>query len=290
MKSSARSGRKVRLLALHTTEGIMKNSDLKAFFDRSDTQGSSHASADNSGLMEKGFVPYDRAAWTLRSGNSISDNLEQCGFAKWTRKEWLENRRGTLDAAALWLAKRSIARGIPLRVLTHAQIRAGEAGVIQHNDWTVAMKDGSHWDCGPGYPIDYVVGKAKEIAAELTGKTNVPDTTKRNKDKNMIQVIPVQATPQAGAVQRLIIPTGEQVSMITDRAWFSAAINGPSAGHVKGWFQSDSGGISDFEMWINMVNGVSEREWREIPAGTTQLNLHYKMPDGGCFLLETLAR
>jgi peptidoglycan hydrolase-like protein with peptidoglycan-binding domain len=162
MKSSSRNGKKVRLLALHTTEGIRKNSDLLSFFNRADAQGSSHASADPTGLLEEGFVPYDRAAWTLRSGNSISDNLEQCGFAKWSREEWLGPQIGTIWAAALWVARRASARDIPIRTLTHDQLRKGEAGVIQHNDWTVAMKDGSHWDCGPNYPIDVVIDLARE--------------------------------------------------------------------------------------------------------------------------------
>lgn len=167
MKSSSRNRKTVRLLALHTTEGILRNGDLRSFFNRSNAQGSSHASADDSGNYDdSGFVPYDRAAWTLRSGNSVSENIEICGFARWTRQEWLTTHRNRIVAAAKWLAVRSKARNIPLVYLTHDQLRAGHSGVIQHNDWTIAMKDGTHWDCGPGFPIDVVIEMARTFAGE----------------------------------------------------------------------------------------------------------------------------
>ena len=71
MKSSSRNGAVVRVLALHTTEGIMRARDLR---DWKSWPGSSHAANDETGVLmgpADGFVPYDRAAWTLRNGNPI---------------------------------------------------------------------------------------------------------------------------------------------------------------------------------------------------------------------------
>ena len=159
MKSSSRNGAKVIWLGLHTTEGMMRVQTLR---DWVAWPGSSHAACDETGALwgpEKGFVPYDRASWTLRNGNAISENLEQCGWAKWTRAEWLA-RPKLLDATARWLAERSKARGIPLRRLTHAEVRARVPGVLMHDDYSKATGDGTHWDCGPGYPWDVVLAKA----------------------------------------------------------------------------------------------------------------------------------
>lgn len=174
MHSSSRNGATVIWLVLHTTEGIMRAWDLRNW---TSWAGSSHAASDETGVLltpEHGFVPYDRAAWTLRNGNPISENIEQCGWARWTRAEWLA-RPQLLDATARWLADRSKARGIPLRRLSHAEVRARVPGVIMHDDYSKATGDGSHWDCGPGYPWDVVLAKAVAYRDGAPAPDDVPE-------------------------------------------------------------------------------------------------------------------
>lgn len=166
MQSSSRGGASVRLLAIHTTEGIMRAEDLRAW---KSWPGSSHASADQFGNLldgaADGFVDYSRASWTLRSGNAVSDNIELCAQAKWTRSDWLL-RPKILEGAAVWLARRKKARPhIPLVKLSPLQVKAGMSGVIGHVDWTQGMKDGSHWDPGPGFPWDVVLARANQLVS-----------------------------------------------------------------------------------------------------------------------------
>ncbi|MCO1575039.1 N-acetylmuramoyl-L-alanine amidase [Crossiella sp. SN42] len=146
----------MRLVVIHTAEGARTVESLGRFF-QGKTQASSHVGIDDHRVEQ--YVNYDRAAWTLRSGNPISDNAELCGFAAWDRAEWLRHPR-MLELAAAWIAGRCRARGIPLRKLTPAQVAAGEPGVIGHHDWTVGKKEGSHWDPGPQFPWDLVMAKA----------------------------------------------------------------------------------------------------------------------------------
>lgn len=172
MFSESRNGATVRLLAVHTAEGCMTCADLKHFFDNEPeaTAGSSHASAEESGALwgpEQGFVPYDQAAWTLRSGNHISENIELCAFAHYSRQDWLD-RGKLLDACAQWLATRAHAHNIPLVKLSPAQVAAGDAGVIGHADWTQGMHDGSHYDPGPEFPWDVVIAKAQALEKALS--------------------------------------------------------------------------------------------------------------------------
>jgi len=156
--SSSRNGARVLWVTIHTAEGIRKAADLKAFFDRA-TDRSAHAVADDQALIEN-CVPYDRAAWTLRNGNTRSDNLELCGFAAWTRDEWLTNHKGMLNFAADWARSRCLARGIPIVKLSPADVAAGKSGVIGHVDYTLGTHDGTHTDPGPGFPWDYVIARA----------------------------------------------------------------------------------------------------------------------------------
>ncbi|MGO1049773.1 N-acetylmuramoyl-L-alanine amidase [Crossiella sp. CA198] len=153
---SSRRGARVRLVVLHTAEGARTVGDLGRFF-QGKVPASSHVGIDDHRIEQ--YVPYDRAAWTLLSGNPVSDNAELCGFAKWTRAEWLQRPR-MLELAAQWIGERCRARNIPLRKLTPAQVAAGESGVCGHHDWTVGKREGSHWDPGPHFPWDLVLNLA----------------------------------------------------------------------------------------------------------------------------------
>lgn len=174
IKSSSREGATVFLICGHTAEGARTARSLAAYFARSDVMASSHVAIDATETLH--LVSYDRAAWTLRSGNPYSDNAEICGFARWSRAQWLSagtvdgcvNPRAMVDRFAAWVKARCEARGISVRRLTLAQVRARTPGVIHHDDWTKAMNDGTHWDCGPGFPWDYVLAKAQEDDMPLT--------------------------------------------------------------------------------------------------------------------------
>lgn len=182
-KSSARGTRPVRLLAVHTAEGTRTARALAAFFARDDVQASSHVGIDPDETLQ--YVPYERAAWTLRSGNPISDNAELCGFARWTRAQWLTDTpvdkvtspRRMLRRCSAWIAARCKARGIDVRKLTVVQLAKGEWGVIAHDDWTKAMSDGTHWDPGPGFPWDVVIADARAIARGANTKEDGMELT-----------------------------------------------------------------------------------------------------------------
>jgi hypothetical protein len=188
MHSSPRDGTKIIWLAVHTTEGIMRAADLR---DWTSWKGSSHASSDETGALltpDDGFVPYDREAWTLRAGNQLSENIEQCARARYTRTEWLA-REKLLDATARWLADRSKARGIPLVHLTLDEVRAHKPGVIGHADYTYATGDGTHTDPGPEYPWDVVLDKARAYAKPpeadiMATKDELRDIVREELDKD----------------------------------------------------------------------------------------------------------
>jgi hypothetical protein len=99
-----------------------------------------------------------------------------------------------------------------------------------------------------------------------------------------MQQFPIPAAPGVRSM-RLIVPTGS-ASSVTGRAWISMVVNGPYKGSGRVWAQSDTAGISD--RWFNMdfTEGRSSRDWWELPSGTTQISVHYDMPDGGCITLE----
>lgn len=187
-RSESRGGAKVIWLAVHSTEGndVPRVNDAAALRDASWWTGSSHAICDNEALLTpaEGCVPYERAAWTLRGGNHYSDNIEQVGWARWTRDEWLTHP-GTLDNTAQWLAERSKARGIPLTKIGPADVKARRPGVIGHVDYTLGTGDGTHTDPGPNYPWDVVIAKARAYAGG-EGSTIVLDKDTANQISGIV--------------------------------------------------------------------------------------------------------
>lgn len=169
-RCESRRGAKVIWLAVHSTESNDRPrvDDAAALRDATWWTGSAHAITDDDpgSLLTpaQGCVPYEMAAWTLRGGNHYSDNIEQVGWARWTRAEWLARPR-LLDNTARWLADRHRARPwIPLTKIGPADVKARRPGVIGHVDYTLGTGDGTHTDPGPGYPWDVVIAKARAYA------------------------------------------------------------------------------------------------------------------------------
>lgn len=160
LPSSPRYGANIIWVTLHTAEGARTVDSLYGFFDRNQN-ASSHAGADGYQLSGD-WVPDERAAWTLLNGNPRSLNLEMCGFARWTRPQWLSegwvdgvwNPRQMIRHAATWTRRKCDKYGIPRRLLTPAEVGQGYSGIIDHARYTFGTGDGDHTDVGGNLPWD----------------------------------------------------------------------------------------------------------------------------------------
>lgn len=198
-QSSSRGNVPVLWITIHTAEGPTDEfpsrpdldagsaDDLLRFFEGK-TDRSCHAICDDDKIIDD-LVSYDRAAWTLRNGNPRSDNLEMCGLASWSRAEWLTHD-GMLRNCARWVTKRLKARYIEPKRLSIADVRTwSKRGYMDHNTYTQATGDGTHWDVGPDFPWDvfgnYVTSFYTESEDDVTPDEvksavrevfNLPDT------------------------------------------------------------------------------------------------------------------
>lgn len=95
--------------------------------------------------------------WCVASYNTGTLSIEQAGFARFTRAQWMK-RKVQLDTVARWIAWWSKRWGIPIR---HNVVR----GVLTHYDATRYKRvSGGHTDPGSGYPLDYVLKLARTYA------------------------------------------------------------------------------------------------------------------------------
>jgi N-acetylmuramoyl-L-alanine amidase len=154
---SSRGGAGVRLVVLHTAEGARTYQELGNFFANSGSGVSSQVGIDDTPDEIGEYVAPGNKAWTQGNANPVSVSAELCAFAEWSAAEW-DRHPAMLVNAAAWIAEECARFSIPLQRLTPAEAQGSGRGVCQHVD--LGAWGGSHWDCGPGFPLDDVIAVA----------------------------------------------------------------------------------------------------------------------------------
>jgi hypothetical protein len=165
--SGPRRASSLRLIVIHSAEGTSARG-VASWFARPSTQASTHLAVDNVRCVR--MLKDLQIPWGATGANSDGLHVELCGYAKWSKEEWLAKDRLLRRAAyktAMWCWQYDL----PARWLTVAQIKDGESkGFCTHVDVNKAFGKGSHWDPGPGFPkaafMAHVRAYLKEITAE----------------------------------------------------------------------------------------------------------------------------
>lgn len=127
---------------------------------------SSHYGVDDDSIMQ--YVRDRDIAFHAPGVNQRSLGIEQAGYAKQSREEWLDPYgQRMLRLVARLVAAKARQFDVPLVWLTPADLLAGKRGLAQHRDVSAAYpKVGhGHYDCGVGYPTDVVLQWAQEARA-----------------------------------------------------------------------------------------------------------------------------
>lgn len=163
-------------IGIHTTE----NSGRTTAMDVAAWMQKPEARASYTGLFDKfrnsvrsnddNYIPW-AAGSTVGNGRFIHYSV--VGEAKYTREQWLGEYRPALEELAKAIAHSSREYGIPLRILTPAQLGRLEKGITTHNDMGKTFGGSDHWDPGPGFPLDWVLDRAREILTPTPPKENI---------------------------------------------------------------------------------------------------------------------
>jgi hypothetical protein len=149
---SARENGKPRLIVLHTSQahsppGGQTLERLARLFDEPASHVSVHIANDARGVDAR-YVSDERAAFAAGAYDPIALHLEHLDVAD--QSAWPPEQ---LESAAAWVAFWHLKWGIPVVHSTHN-------GVCQHGDL-----DPTATDCGPTYPLGYVLDRANSLVA-----------------------------------------------------------------------------------------------------------------------------
>lgn len=165
--------KKVRLIVIHTMETGEAGGTARRIAEwmagPRAPRASSHYFIDAkealSGVHERD------TAWAAPGANADGVQFEHAGRAAQGDSQWHDaESRAILMRSAAIAAGVTKRHGIPIRHLTNAELRAGKAGFIGHNQASEVYKRSSHWDPGPGFPWDDYLALVKAHRAKLDGK------------------------------------------------------------------------------------------------------------------------
>jgi N-acetyl-anhydromuramyl-L-alanine amidase AmpD len=150
-----------RFIVVHATdghEGFRKDDDVAAMFaNKLDKPRSSHYVVDGDSCTR--CVPDLMTAYHCgRTGNAFGIGVELCGRASQSRAEWLD----AVSLPMLCIAARLISDlcrqySITPVVANDRDLYAGRGGITTHSFVTMAWKESSHHDPGPGFPLGSLV-------------------------------------------------------------------------------------------------------------------------------------
>jgi hypothetical protein len=166
--SGPRTKDKIKHVVVHDAEALHA-SGVAAFF-AGNAKASTQLAVDESSCYR--MLPDLVIPWGAPGVNTTGLHVEICGYAKWSRVEWL-NHEQTLDRAAYKVAQWCVHYNIPIRWVGWVGLKLGRAGITTHAEASKAFRPGGHTDPGPNFPKDVFLLWVEDHAADIRGKVQV---------------------------------------------------------------------------------------------------------------------
>lgn len=149
-----------RWVTIHCTQNTASAAGEAGYAKRRSDSVSSHYYVDDSRIVQS--LDTDLRAHHVGStiGNNGGISYEVTGLIEWSRGRWLNSVAWGLLATAI---RRDCAEhGIPARLLSVSEIKAGHGGIMTHNQARLAWGGTSHTDPGPNFPMDHLLASVEE--------------------------------------------------------------------------------------------------------------------------------
>ena len=144
----------LRLIVIHTMEApetTQTAENIAAYFASGAVVASAHACVDQDSVVV--CLPPTATAFAAPGANADGYQIEHAGYAGQDTAGWADDEsQSMLRLSAAHAREIALAAGIPLKHLTNAELAAGEAGFVGHNQVSDVYKRSDHWDPGPDFP------------------------------------------------------------------------------------------------------------------------------------------
>lgn len=152
----------IRWIVVHDSEADLPTTGAEAvgrYFESKAAQGSTHFGVDNDTTQR--YLPDNAIAWGAPGANTTGIHIEFMGKASHSRAKWLSHH-GLMFKRGGWLIAHLAKKyGVPIKLLTVTEIKAGQKGIVTHALLTKALRRGTHTDPGPGFPMDLLLSYAR---------------------------------------------------------------------------------------------------------------------------------
>lgn len=169
--------KQLRLIVIHTMEAPESPKtaeNIAAYFASGNVVASAHACVDQDSVVI--CLPPSDTAFAAPGANADGYQIEHAGYAHQDGAGWAdEESKSMLKLSAAHARSIALAAGIPLRHLTDAELAAGYAGFVGHDQVSRVYKRSDHWDPGPQFPWSQYMGLVGNGEAETEENTIVPE-------------------------------------------------------------------------------------------------------------------
>ena len=167
----------LRLIVIHTMEAPESPKtaeNIAAYFASDAVVASAHACVDQDSVVV--CLPPSATAFAAPGANADGYQIEHAGYAGQDAAGWAdEASQAMLRLSAAHARAIALAAGIPLKHLTNAELAAGEAGFVGHNQVSDVYKRSDHWDPGTNFPWSQYMGLVNNGEAETEEANTVPE-------------------------------------------------------------------------------------------------------------------
>lgn len=160
----------LRLIVIHTMEAPESPKtaeNIAAYFASGAVVASAHACVDQDSVVI--CLPPSDTAFAAPGANACGYQIEHAGYASQDGAGWNDaESQSMLRLSAAHAREIALAAGIPLKHLTNAELAAGEAGFVGHNQVSDVYKRSDHWDPGANFPWDQYMDLVNNGEADTT--------------------------------------------------------------------------------------------------------------------------